>query len=284
VGGKGIGVVFEPGQAPEVDGVTIDLVNRFLDPMSGHGTFIAGLVRQHCANATLVIVPVMYGDGAADEADIIDALHRLLLWHWLGLDHRAKHGPLDAISLSFGYYHETPSAVVNEAGLFKAIRRLQADGVCVVAAAGNGATTLPFWPAALAGDYAEDIMNDRVPVLSVGARNPNDGTVAAFSNTGEWVLTYRCGVSAVSTMPVTFDGSLRGGLSVPKQDGSPERGTPDPDDYSSGFGIWSGSSFASPACAGDMAHLMCEEPFIKGPGTRVEKMITIVERAIKEEA
>jgi serine protease len=97
------------------------------------------------------------------------------------------------------------------------------------------------------------------------------------------VLTYRCGVATVSTMPVTVEGSLRGGVNVPKEDGSPERGTPDPDDYSSGFGIWSGSSFASPACAGDMAHLMCEEPFIKGPGTRVEKMIRIVERAIREE-
>src|SRR6185436_11889781 len=143
---------------------------------------------------------------------IIDALARLLLWHWEGRKPTSKHGPLDAISLSFGYYHETPSAIVDEAGLFTVIRKLQAEAVCVVAAAGNGATTLPFWPAALARYYDDDVRQDRVPVLSVGARNPNDGTVAAFSNTGKWVLTYRCGVATVSTMPVTVEGSLRGGV------------------------------------------------------------------------
>jgi subtilisin family serine protease len=283
VGGEPIGIEFPPGQDPEVDGVTLDLVNRFLDPMAGHGTFIAGLVRQHCPSATILAVPVMYGDGAADEADIIDALQRLLLWHWVGLDGAEKHPPLDVVSLSFGYYHETPSAVEDEAGLFKAVRTLQENGVCVVAAAGNGATTLPFWPAALAAEHAADIDRKRVPVLSVGARNPNDGTVAAFSNTGDWVHTYRCGVAVVSTMPQTFDGSLRGSVNVPASGGNPERGTPDPDDYSSGFGIWSGSSFASPACAGDMAHMMCAPSFVKDDRSRVEKMTEIVERAIKEE-
>jgi serine protease len=224
----------------------------------------------------------MYGDGAADETDIIDALQRLLLWHWLGLDGKDDHGPLDVVSLSLGYYHETPGSVEDEAGLFGAIRALQADGVCVVAAAGNGATTLPFWPSALAADHTADVDKGRVPVLSVGARNPNDGTVAAFSNSGRWVHTYRCGVAVVSTMPTTFDGSLRGGVNVPAQGGRPERGTPDPDDYSSGFGIWNGSSFASPACAGGMAHDICSPSFARDTRPRVEKLTEVVERAIKE--
>jgi subtilisin family serine protease len=77
---------------------------------------------------------------------------------------------------------------------------------------------------------------------------------------------------------------LRGGLDVPKQDGSPERGTPDPDDYSSGFGIWSGSSFAAPACAGDMALMLCERPIKGDLRNRIQKMTAIVERAIKEGA
>ena len=166
------------------------------------------------------------------------------------------------VSLSLGFYHETPGAVEDEAGLFKAIRALQHEGVCIVAAAGNGATTLPFWPAALAAGDTPDTGHGRVPVVSVGARNPNDGTIAAFSNTGEWVRTYRCGVAVVSTMPVTFEGSLRGGFDVAARQGRPARGTPDPDDYSSGFGIWNGSSFAAPACAGDVAHLMCDQSFV----------------------
>ena len=35
--------------------------------------------------------------------------------------------------------------------------------------------------------------------------------------------------------------------------GHPQRGTPDLDDFSSGFGLWSGTSFAAPALAGDIA-------------------------------
>jgi subtilisin family serine protease len=252
VGGTPIGVTFGPGEDPEALGVTLDRLNGILDPLAGHGTFIAGLVRQHCANAQLVIVPVMYGDGAADEKDLIDALQGLLIWHWLRADGREEGDPLDVVSLSLGYYHETPGAVEDEAGLFAALRALQREGVAIVAAAGNGATTLPFWPAAL----AERDLDDCVPLTSVGALNPNDGTVAAFSNTGSWVRTYRCGVSVVSTMPVNFDGSLRGGLYVEAHDGVPARGTPDPDDYSTGFGVWSGSSFASPACAGHVAGLL----------------------------
>ncbi len=33
----------------------------------------------------------------------------------------------------------------------------------------------------------------------------------------------------------------------------PTRGAVDLDDYSSGFGVWSGTSFAAPALAGDIA-------------------------------
>ena len=115
----------------------------------------------------------MYGDGAADEADIIDALHRLLALA-LGRSetHRRSTAPLDAISLSFGYYHETPSAVENEAGLFRLIRAMQANGVCVVAAAGNGATTLPFWPAALAADHAVDIKQTGCRCSASGPATP----------------------------------------------------------------------------------------------------------------
>ena len=44
---------------------------------------------------------------------------------------------------------------------------------------------------------------DRVPVVSVGATNPND-TVALFSNTGPWVRCYDFGASVLSTLPDGF--------------------------------------------------------------------------------
>ena len=209
--GEPIGLRFPPEDDPEGSGVTLDHLNRSLDPLAGHGTFIAGIIRQRCPDSRLVIVPVMYGDGAADEMDLIDALQKLLMRQWARLDGGDKGEPLDVVSLSLGYYHETPQSVERESALFALIRALGEAGVSVVAAAGNGATTQPFWPAALA-----DVPGRGVPVVSVGASNPPGAAVSLFSNTGPWVSCYRPGVAVVSTMPTTFDSSLRGSVFVPR--------------------------------------------------------------------
>ena len=71
-------------------------------------------------------------------------------------------------------------------------------------------------------------------------------------------------------MPTTFDGSLRGGVVVPAHDGLPERGTPDPDDFSCGFAVWNGSSFSAPACAGAVAHVLCGTEATTDVGARSE--------------
>jgi len=263
-----VGLRFAPGTNPEVDGVTVDKVNGTLDPMAGHGTFIAGVVRQYCADAELVIVPVMYGDGAADETDLIYSLEKLLVWNRLRKEDRR----LDVLTLSLGYYHETPGSVDDEAGLFAALRQLQRDGVCIVAAAGNGATTMEFWPAALATQSVKDEHGKEVPaapLVSVGATNPSDDTVAAFSNTGSWVTHYRCGVAVVSTMPTSLDGSLRSALHVPARLGMPARSTSNPDDYSTGFGVWSGSSFSAPALAGQVAQALRDHQKESSPERRI---------------
>jgi subtilisin family serine protease len=249
VDGVPIGLRFSPADDPEATGATVDDVNRALDPLAGHGTFVAGVVRQHCPDARLVIVPVMYGDGAADEKDVLDALNALALYHWGALDGLVKGDPLDVLNLSFGYYPETPGAVTGQSSLLRVLRELADSGVAVLAAAGNGATTERFYPAAM----ADEGPTPTVPVTSVGARNPDGRTVAIFSNTGPWVTAYDVGVAVVSTMPVTFDASLRSGIEVPGGSGRPERGNPDPDGYRSGFGVWSGTSFSCPACAGDVA-------------------------------
>ena len=242
-------------------------------------------MRQHCPDAALVIVPVMYGDGAADESDVIEALEKLIIWNRLRHQGRVEGPPLDVLSLSLGYYHETPGSVDDEAGLFAALRKLRCDGVCVVAAAGNGATSLEFWPAALAPKPVTDETGTSVsaaPLVSVGATNPCDpariehATVAPFSNTGSWVQAYRCGVSVVSTMPTGLNGSLRPALHVDARPGLPARSTPDPDDYSSGFGVWSGSSFSAPAYAGQVAALLAGvEPEAK-PEARIEQVSKVV--------
>jgi hypothetical protein len=64
------------------------------------------------------------------------------------------------------------------------------------------------------------------------------------------------GVAVVSTMPTTFNASLQPAarLYIP---GEGVRSTMDMDDYRGGFATWSGTSFAAPVLAGEIAqHLI----------------------------
>lgn len=127
-------------------------------------------------------------------------------------------------------------------------------GTLVVCSAGNDATSRPSFPAAFApwGDGNGPIQPqvDCLPIVSVGALNPNGVTDALFSNAGPWVTTYVPGASVVSTMP-RFQGGLEPLASTTAFDRG--RSSIDPDDFRSGFGVWSGTSFAAPLLAGRVA-------------------------------
>jgi len=82
--------------------------------------------------------------------------------------------------------------------------------------------------------------------------------VALFSNDGPWVRFWRPGASLVSTMPTTFDGSDEPRNVVVGDRGETRAGL-DPDDFSAGFGVWSGTSFAAPVFAGELAGLLLED-------------------------
>jgi subtilisin family serine protease len=92
---------------------------------------------------------------------------------------------------------------------------------------------------------------DVVPVSTVGALNP-DTTTAMFSNDGPWVRYLRHGAALVSTFPTTFDAAQGPSYELRLPDGE-VRSSLDPDDFSSGFGVWSGTSFAAPVFAGEVA-------------------------------
>jgi serine protease len=88
-----------------------------------------------------------------------------------------------------------------------------------------------------------------VPVVSVGALNPN-GTDALFSNAGPWVRAFAPGAALMSTMP-----PFQGGLEPQARTEAymRRRESIDPDDYTGTFALWSGTSFAAPLFAGQLA-------------------------------
>jgi subtilisin family serine protease len=121
---------------------------------------------------------------------------------------------------------------------------MASNGVVVVASAGNNSTSRPCYPAA----FSMSAMS--IPVVAVGALNPNE-TDALFSNVGRWVTTYRPGASVVSTIPPVFKGGLEPAARWTSHDRTRE--SLDPDDFSSGFAVWSGTSFSAPIAAGEIA-------------------------------
>jgi subtilisin family serine protease len=185
----------------------------------------------------------MHSDGVAYESDLLAALYELIEQVESARDGNPDGLAVDVLSLSLGYFHEDGDTLSGE--LVTLLDRLSELGVIVVAAAGNFATSRPFYPAALAPRYAG---GPGAPMISVGALNPN-GSVALFSDEGPWVNCFATGAAVVSTFPTTSVGGLQPEYSV----NSGRRQALDGDDFTDGFAVWSGTSFAAPAVAGLLA-------------------------------
>lgn len=250
VGALPIGLDAPVGEAA---GRTVDTLQGELDPDAGHGTFIAGLIRQTCPDAHILSIRVMHGDGAVAKYDVLQALNRIVLRQAIALKRHNAHNLIDVVSLSMGYYHEEPADKAFDYLILRPLRELGRMGVVVVASAGNDATDRHMYPAGFA-PHEESRLSERrdaVPVLSVGARNPDGRSIALFSNQAPWVTCYRPGSAVVSTMPTTFRGGRQ--PTVRLRAGNYTRQTLDLDNYTGGFGTWSGTSFAAPILAGELA-------------------------------
>ncbi|MFI9488903.1 S8 family peptidase [Promicromonospora sp. NPDC052451] len=230
-----------------------------LDPYAGHGTFIAGVVHQTCPDAALLPVRVYGGDGTASEWDFARSLERLLEFHLRGLSGVPGYFPIDVVVIASGYYLEHPEDDDDYEGIYRGrLRDLRRAGVLVVVSAGNDGSSRRTFPAGWAPQVRRtrhgaipidphDLNPHYTPLLGVAASNP-DGTLADFSNDGPWISVVRPGVQVLSTMPTTFDGAAEGRRTA---DGL--RHAVDPDDFTSGFGTWSGTSFSAPFLAGQLA-------------------------------
>ena len=162
-----------------------------LDAAVGHCTFISGIVRQVVPDATVLSIRVMHSDDIVNEGELVAAL-ALLAAQVAQAQNPANRNPglmVDAISLSLGYYDESPSDVLYSSGLWTVIGKLLALGVPVFAAAGNNSSSRHFYPAAFA---AWPGTQGAPPVFSVGAWNPNE-TRAMFSDDGAWVTAWAPG-------------------------------------------------------------------------------------------
>ena len=184
-------------------------LDGFLDDGAGHGTFVAGIIRQVCPEADLISLRVADSNGTVLESEFIDALEELVQ----RMDGQGPEGaqPVDVVNLSLGYYHETPEDGRFSTRLYEVLKELRSRGCVIVCSAGNDATDRPTFPAALWtwNDPELQLVEPEglAEHISVGALNPNNASVALYSNVGDWVRAYAPGTSVLSTIP-----PLQGGV------------------------------------------------------------------------
>jgi hypothetical protein len=185
-----------------------------LDEQAGHGLFICGLIARVAPSLGIRLHRVLHSTGEGDEALVIDSLNMVL-----GTTARV-------VNLSFGAY----TAGDREPAMAVAVRRLLDAGKVVVAAAGNAGdlpcfTNRPFFPAAIPG------------VIAVGAYAPAPGSLAIPGS--KWDKSNGADVYAAGV-------DLYGEYVVWHSAQAEQR-------EFDGYARWSGTSFAAPLVAAQLA-------------------------------
>ncbi len=255
-----------------VDPTKMDLAPQdgFLDATAGHATFIEGI-----ASATykgnVELVDITDSRGIITEASMATAI----------ASYPFVKG--DVASLSAGTYAcKVGNQTIYPLLLADAVERLDSKGVPLVAAAGNDATTLPFYPAAwgvhptpkfvqpcpVGTLYREAFtrlcMVDRADVVtSVGSVpaskelvsyvTPSPSGRSKFSNYGDWVEAWAVGEDLVSTYPGgAYSYCVPAGPETCEAPGGATVGVAAGDAPAAHIGTharWEGTSFATPMVA-----------------------------------
>ena len=219
------------------DGLYTDPSGR-LDGISGHGTFIAGLISHHAPMTRLNVVGLRNQEV---EIGVLNPAEQLGLFETEAAIARAMvaHSDADVIQCGFAFptLDDHPSLP-----FAAAMAELRAPGgprgghVAVVAPAGNEQSSQVYWPAALPD------------VIGVAATNRDDHRRAWFSNWGEWCDCCASGEHVYSTF-VYWDGPIEG-----EPIGDLENFI--------GWAHWNGTSFAAPKVSAEIARVLAENPGI----------------------
>jgi subtilisin family serine protease len=215
----------------EVVGAGEDGLGEF-DYCAGHGTFVAGVVRQVAPTADLLVRRAIGQDGIGVDVDVAIAMLE------------AFDAGADIINLSLGTEtpHDQPP-VATMVALEIIGERLAADSerdVVVVAAAGNNATSRPVFPAAFSG-----MPQLGVPVVAVAGLSV-DLEPADFSSRGFWIT---CSTTAECVLAPFVRG---------RETQEIDRHAPDVFTGENPWAVWSGTSFATPQISGAIAR-RCQE-------------------------
>ncbi|MEU8191348.1 S8 family peptidase [Micromonospora carbonacea] len=146
---------------PEADDLDALYVSgTTLAPQGGHGTFVAGVVRQAAPGVRVDPEQALNPTGVGDEAMLVAAMSRL-------------GSQVTVINLSLGGFTQDD---VPPLPLVNAVAALPAQ-TAVVAAAGNAGSSRPAWPAAL----------ERVLAVAAVRRDGGVLAPASYSGFGPWV-------------------------------------------------------------------------------------------------
>jgi subtilisin family serine protease len=192
-------------------------VQQYIPRYTGHGTFIASIVRAMAPRAQVRVARIFKCAGASFESDVVTALYQVMDWAPDVISLSAgTHTWLDHGLLSFRFFIDGPLR--------------ERTGTVLVAAAGNDGLDWKFSPAKMKG------------VLSVGALAVNGDERAWFSNYGDWVKVYAPGEDLVHAYA---SGAYR-------YYETPGRANETFD----GMASWSGTSFSTPVVSGLIAARM----------------------------
>ncbi|MTK03992.1 S8/S53 family peptidase [Micromonospora sp. CP22] len=126
----------------------------------GHGTFVAGVVRQAAPGVRVDPEAALAPTGIGDEAMLVAALERLV-------------PEVSVVNLSLGGFTLDDQPPLPLANAVAALPK----GTVVVAAAGNAGIDRPLWPAAL----------DQVVAVAAAVSGPTGPAPADYSGFGPWV-------------------------------------------------------------------------------------------------